>query len=84
MRRIESGMVLDRVWIEDDHVRVVALLQPPAPIQPEVLGRKCRQAPHRVLERNNTFLTHVLRQQPGEAAVSRWMRTRLQKHSFGQ
>src|ERR1051326_1200810 len=84
VRRIKRRVILNSVGIEHHHIRVVALPQPAAPLQPEVVSRKRGQPPHRLRDRNHAFVASVLRHPTRKRAVRPRMRARLQEDSLSR
>src|SRR5262245_24882293 len=76
---LEGGPIRDGRGVEHDDVREHAVPEQPAPVEPEVGRGQPAQPPHRVLQRDDLLLAHVLAQEPREVAVGARMGRREQK-----
>ena len=69
----ELGVVDDRLGIEENEVRPSAFSNDPTINESHVFGREAGHSVDRLLEREDTLLTHVMAQQPGERAGAAWL-----------
>ncbi len=84
VRLRKRGVVLDRSGIEDDDIGEEPRPQPPAPVQPEVVGGERGELSDRVLERENPLVTDVAPEQPRERPVGARVGIREHEHAFGR
>lgn len=77
----EGGVVADGRRVKNHHIGIVPLLQPPTPLDAEILRRQCGQFADRFLQCNDSFLAHVLAEDAGETSISPRMRVASQEHA---